>query len=198
MSMRDDATDDSIDVLIGGTARSLTEGRPSMSLRAAVRHRIDRPASEWRIAPSVGGLSAAALTAVAILWIVGDPPPPDGAVARAPMAPPPLPLAVDRPRQPTAPVRAELPQRPAGERAARPQAPSPMVGPAVGPAVIALPLVRLVEEPSITVERVEIQPLSTEPLLTRQLSTGLLEMDPMETPMPLRAERLEIEPITIQ
>jgi hypothetical protein len=190
MSMRDEGRHDPIDALIDATARSMTEGLPPISLRAAIRERIAAPRKglpdvswggvSWSVGrPFTGRLAlAGGAVAATVLLVVGVGR--DEAPTTVRPAPPPVvavgPPAEAAPRVTTL-VPAQPPQR-VQSAPERPAFPTP-VGATADVTGDAEPIV---------IELVEVEPLRPDPL----------DMELMEIPMPLRAESVQIDPISIE
>jgi hypothetical protein len=184
--MSDDATPDPLDALIDETARSMTAGAPSPALRVGVREGIDamtrRPAPQrWRLAAAVASLAIVGVIAGrALLDVPGGP--------------------ADPPRDVEATVTTRAP---ASDSTTRVPAPEELESPNTRPvlsagltatvAVAALPAAPASESSLSPEEFVVVEPLLAEPVDDRPM-----ELELMETPMPLRAEWVEIEPLFIQ
>jgi hypothetical protein len=176
---------DPLDALIDDTAQSLTEGTPSALLRASVRERIGRtwsPASAglwWRPDSAGPRLAWAATAAAAVLVIamLGR----DDAPAPAPTAPA-APAVAAAPAVPAVDVPPAQPAVAAARRVNRAVDRRPPLNVMGDPANLRVP------EGAVAVEVVEIAPLMTD----------TLELEQMEVPMPLRAEWVQIEPLSIE
>jgi hypothetical protein len=179
--------DDYLDELIDATARAMSAGEPPPLMRQRTRDRIEtrsdfrnQARSRWPLAGAAGAVAAAAV------WVaLARPAPPPG-----PEAPP----AAAAATQPAGPAAAAA----AGE------------GSAVAP-VRAVAAARRDRVPAAAREPVEASDLlsAPSPIVVGTVSIGLLpELDPdapvpldvplLEVPMPLQAERLEIEPLTFE
>jgi hypothetical protein len=166
MSMRDDRSRDHVDTLIDDVARSMTEGAPPVSLRAAVRARVEErqqwTAGAWRVGAAAAAAVFALVVGLAMFGTPGD----DtstrpGTRAERNVVTSPSAARSGTAASTAAPDRTEARPRPAtAERAAmlRPSAP-------------------------VVVAPIDVRPLDEPPL----------QIEPMELPMPLRAERLEID-----
>jgi hypothetical protein len=173
MSMHDDGSRDHVDALIDDTARSMTAAPPPVSLREAVRDRIERRRSAWNVPLWQAGLVAASLVAIVVTArIVLDAPKRPAsvpAIGESAATSPPAPVPVTEP----AVTRADNPQ-PA--RRARRQT--------VVAAATLLP-----PQPPIVVEPIAVELLEDEPPV---------ELEFMEAPMPLIVEQLIVEPLTLE
>ena len=166
--MRDKDTDH-LDALIDDTDCAMTAGTPPASLRAAVRRRIDRPASgrlTWQMAMAAAAIAFAAFNAGRAL--LGTPEAParpesERVVATAPPAP-----------------RMDVP-------ATRPSDTAP------APPVIDREVARE-SGPLPPVQPIVVQPIALEPLA----DVRPVELEVMEVPMPLRAESVEIERLVFE
>src|SRR5688572_30021866 len=58
---------DPLDALIDSAARQMVAGEPSVSLRSAVRDRIEHGRSQWLPAPAIAGAAAAIVIAVVLV-----------------------------------------------------------------------------------------------------------------------------------
>jgi len=170
-----------LDALIDDTARSMTEGAPSPSMRVAIRERVEAPRKGM---PHVTGrlVWTGAAAAAVVLLIVGL----EREDAPAPVVPGSPPAVVAVP---------DAPPPPEASIATTPRAPAPRAR--VAPARVAVPAAPdiMTTEPAVAsaedalvIELVEIEPLVSEPL----------ELELMEVPMPLRAERIEIDPLPVE
>ena len=176
--------DDHLDELIDATARTLSAGEPPARLRRRVRQQIDRRGSRdrrlWR------PLAAVAAGVAAGVWLsFARPAPQPGPVAPA------SPAAVTQPAGPAAAAAA-------GQ--GHPVAPVP--------AVAAPRRERVTAAARQPVEASDLLPVPP-PIVVSTVSIGLLpelstdepmplEIPLLEVPMPLQAERLEIEPLTLE
>jgi hypothetical protein len=185
--MSDDATPDPLDALIDETARSMTAGAPSPALRVGVREGIDamtrRPALQrWRLAAAVASLAIVGVIAGrALLDVPGGPadPPRDVEATVTTRAP----ASDSTTRVPAAAQELELPETRPAVSAFR----------TVSAAGAAPPATAVSGSSFSTEEFVVVEPLPAEPL-----DDLPVELELMETPMPLRAEWVEIEPLFIQ
>jgi hypothetical protein len=179
--MRDNPSSDHIGDMIDDVARSMTHAEPAPLLRAAVRARIEQPGrvpASWRLA------AAAAAVAIAIIGarVLFD-------RSEAPSAPAQVAFRVEAPPPPavSAPVVAVAPQRSAGATAARTSAAR-----ASETALVA----------AVTVSDVPIsagdQIVDVQPIAEAALDESPIQLELVETPMPLLAEWVEIEPLSIQ
>ena len=182
---------DPLDALIDDTARSMTDGRPPVTLRAAVRERLDQPGrAGWSVPVWQAGVAAGSLAVVVLLiagrtWspfdaAQGDPPSPSGfGVARE-----------SRPTEegrlaaaPVAAPREDAPQEAGTLLPARASDPAPLA--ARGDTAVApLPPGAL-----LVVDALVLEPLEPQ---------GAVALELVEEPMPLQAEWVQLEPITLE
>lgn len=181
--MRDDGAGDPLDALIDDTAKSLTGGALPGSLRANVRERIGPTRARRRVPVWQMSAAAASATVLIVGWTVLGPSresdrarPQDASVIATPDAAPPV---LAPPQRVTPPERVTPP--PVVRAAASPRGvPRPSAIPGVVAASAA--------DAQVVIEPLVIELLTTEPL----------DLDLMETPMPLRAELIDIDPIVVQ
>jgi hypothetical protein len=186
MSMHDEPRDP-LDALIDDTARSMTDGRPPVTLRAAVRERLEPPGrAGWSVPVWQAGVAAGSL-AVVVLLIVGrtllpldvaqdDVPPPSG-------------LGVARESRPTeegrlAAASVAAPREDAPQEAGTPLPTRAPIAAPGDPAVAPLPPGAL-----LVVDALVLEPLEPQ---------GAVELELVEEPMPLQAEWVQLEPITLE
>ena len=186
--MRDD-TPDTLDRVIEDAARSMTGGTPSPDLRTAVRRRIEAGGTPGRMFPGrfAWACGGAVVLLAAGVFVARDGRPVEPVVTTVT----PVPRTEVVGGLPPAP-----PAPPVAPRIARDGMPPPHVAPdrntrvAPGPAIDA-PEAQAAVLPisdADAIESVQIEPLDPSPL----------DIELMEIPMPLRAERIEIEPIAIE
>jgi hypothetical protein len=181
--MRDNIPRDHLDELIDDVARSMTRAEPSPLLRTAVRARVEQPRrprlATWRLGFATAAVAVAVIAGRA-LFDGPDPPtaPPEiesrGAVSPAPPDPGRPPLAAG-PQRSDDPMAVPTPDARASETRRLATGPAP-----AGPA-------------PADDEFVIVEPISDDPL-----DESPVELELMEPPMPLRAEWVEIEPLSIQ
>ena len=184
--MPDDAMPDPLDALIDETARSMTAGAPSPALRVAVREGLDavtrRPAPQrWRLAAALASLAIVGVIAGRALWdLTGGPASP--------------PRNVEATGTTRAPASDSTMRVPAPRELGSPDTgPVLSAGPTATAAGVALPAAPAAESSLSPEEFVVVEPSPAEALDDRPV-----ELELMETPMPLRAEWVEIEPLFIQ
>ena len=178
--------DDELDALIDDTAKAMTERSVPASLHASIRQRVDavgrvdalgRPFTGRRMMWRVGLLAGA--TAIVLLAVV----------TREGGEEPATTVTVAAPQRQVAPIPAPPASVPPVARASRvtraAEQPAVMEAP---PAVAASSLTIAADETAVVIEPLEIEPLAP----------VLLEPELIENPVPLRAERIDIEPIVIQ
>jgi len=167
---------DPIDALIDSAARQLVAGEPSLSMRRAVRERIEHRRSPWFLAPAIAG--AAAVIAIAIVLV--------GRTVSGPAG--------------TPDERDNV--RPTIERAATP-APPPQVVEPEGIRRVRLqadqrgPTRRLADDVAVLPQEEEplIPPLAIEPLETDQIAVGNPITVESSGVMPIEIDPLQIEPL---
>jgi hypothetical protein len=181
--MRDD-TPDTLDQVVDDAARSMTGGTPSPDLRSAVHRRIETGGTARRVFPVrlVWACAALVLLATAV-FVVRDDRRADAPAVIAVSDP--ASVAAAPGTEPPAPPRPAFLGEPGQRRAAR------------GIVMTVPPAEGLIAASSETTPQdpVVIEPIAIEPLA---LDEEALDLELMEVPTPLRAERLEIEPVAIE
>src|SRR5687768_15840307 len=177
---------DPIDALIDSAARQLVAGEPSLSMRRAVRERIEHRRSPWLLAPAIAG--AAAVIAIAIVLV--------GRTVSGPAG--------------TPDERDNV--RPTIERAATPAPPPQVVEPEGIRSVLPWPAEaqerrrqadqrgptrRLADDVAALPQEEEplIPPLAIEPLETDQIAVGKPITVESSGVMPIEIDPLQIEPL---